>query len=189
MKIITKNEFLENSDFYFNEIKSGKIFVYPTDTIYGIGCDAVNEKSITKIREIKQRESKPMSVIIPNIEWIEKNCFIDKSGKKELEKLPGPFTFILKLKNFNSIAKDLLIGDLKSIGVRIPDNWFSSWLSKNKLVFVTTSVNVSGEPHLVDPKNLKKEIGNKIDYLISDEPLTGNPSKIINLINKEILRD
>jgi tRNA threonylcarbamoyl adenosine modification protein (Sua5/YciO/YrdC/YwlC family) len=189
MKTITKKDFLDNSEFYFDEIKKGKIFIYPTDTIYGIGCDALNKKSIGKIREIKKRDSKPMSIIVPNMGWIFENCQVHGIYEKYLNKLPGPFTFILKLKNFNSIAKGSLIGDLEGIGIRIPDNWFSSWISKNKLVFVTTSVNISGENHLINPKKLNKEIENKIDYLIDDGLLTGKPSKIINLMDNKVLRN
>lgn len=186
MKTITKQGFLENSNFYLNEIKKGKIFIYPTDTIYGIGCDATNQKSINKIRKIKKRDTKPISIIVPSKNWIEENCRVQ--NKKELNKLPGPYTFILTLKNQNSIAKEELVANLKAIGIRIPNNWFSKWLSKNNLTFVTTSVNLSGESHLVDPKELKQEIKNQVDYLINDNVLTENPSTIIDLRNNEILR-
>ena len=187
MKTITKKEFLEKSEFYLNEIKSGKIFIYPTDTIYGIGCNALNGSSIDKIREIKKRDSKPMSIIVPSINWIEKNCFVENN--KELKKLPGPYTFIVELKNKDSVSKQELIGDLKGLGVRIPDNWFSKWISKNNLVFVTTSVNISGEPHLINPEELKEEIKDKVDYLISDGSLTGKSSTIIDLRTGNVLRD
>lgn len=189
MEKITKDEFLEKSEFYFDEIKKGKIFVYPTDTIYGIGCDALNGKSIEKIREIKKRDSKPMSIIVPNVEWIKENCVVDENGEDKLAKLPGPYTFIVKLKNQEAISRKELVRDLEGIGVRIPNNWFSEWISKNNLVFVTTSVNISGEAHLVNPNNLEKEIENEIDYLIDDGPLTGKASTIINLLNNEILRN
>ncbi len=189
MKTINKEEFLNNSEFYFDEIKEGKIFVYPTDTIYGIGCDALNGSGINKIREIKKRDSKPMSVIVPDVEWIKENCFMDLEGENELAKLPGPYTFIVELNNYESIAKNELVGDLTGIGVRIPNNWFSEWISENRLVFVTTSVNVSGEPHLVNPKDLKKELEKNIDYLIDDGILDGKASTVIDLINKKVLRD
>jgi L-threonylcarbamoyladenylate synthase len=189
MKTITKDEFLEDSDFYSSEVKEGKIFVYPTDTIYGIGCDALNGESIEKIREIKKRDSKPLSVIVPNVEWIKENCFVDEKGENALAKLPGPYTFIADLRNTNCIAKEELIGDLTGLGVRIPNNWFSEWISKNNLVFVTSSVNASGEANLVNPDELKEEIKEKIDYLISDGLLIGKASTIIDLRNGKILRD
>ena len=186
MKRITKKNFLENETFYLDEIKKGKIFIYPTDTIYGIGCDASNGKSIEKIREIKKRDSKPMSIIVPSIRWIEENCFIDNGN--EFSKLPGPYTFIVNLKNEKIISKKELIGELKGIGIRIPNNWFTKWIEKNDLTFVTTSVNLSGENHLINPSQLKEEIELKVDYFIEDGILSGKPSTVIDLRNGEILR-
>lgn len=187
MKTITKQELLENKDFYIKEILDGKIFIYPTDTIYGIGCNAKNANSITKIREIKQRDEKPMSVIIPSKNWAYENCEIP--DKKELEKLPGPYTFIAKLKKEENIAKKELIGDLEGLGIRIPDNWFTEMITNTGEPFVTTSVNISGEPHLTNPDDLKRKIKRNVDYLIDDGILSGKPSTIINLMNQnEIIR-
>ena len=74
-----------------------KIFIYPTDTIYGIGCDAENEFLVDKISEIKKRDIKPFSVIAPSVEWILENC---ETTKEEIEKfLPGAYTLILKKKD------------------------------------------------------------------------------------------
>ena len=84
-----KSEIIEN-------ILNGKIFIYPTDTLYGIGCNAMNKASVEKIREIKGRDKKPFSVIAPNIFWIKDNLIVDC----DLEKyLPGPYTVILKKKD------------------------------------------------------------------------------------------
>jgi L-threonylcarbamoyladenylate synthase len=190
MKVITKKEFLENEEFYFEEIKGGKIFVYPTDTIYGIGCDAANSLAVKKIRKIKNRDSKPFSIIIPRKDWILDNCFVSEECFEFLEKLPGKFTLIFKLKNGSEIAKQSLIGDLDSIGVRIPDNWFAQWLAKMNLVFVTTSVNLSGEKPITEIGELKKEIYNKVDYVIDSGVLDNKPSQVINLSRgkAEILR-
>lgn len=186
MEIITKNQFLKNKEFYFQEIQKGKIFVYPTDTIYGVGCNAFNKKSILKIREIKKREKKPFSIIVPSIGWIKKNCSFNYEN--ELKKLPGQYTFIVNLENV-ILPFNELVGNIKTIGVRIPDNWFTKELSKKEIVFVTTSVNISGEPYLTEPNNLKKEIFKEIDYIIDDGILNGKPSTIIDLTkDKKILR-
>ena len=186
MKTINKEEFLEEEKFYLEEIKNGKIFIYPTDTIYGIGCDATNSKSVEKIREIKKRDVKPFSIIVPNEKWILDKCFVSEKHLGFLGKLPGKFTFILKLKENADVTKKSLVGDLSSIGIRIPDNWFAEFLTKNGIVFVTTSVNISGGKPLTDVKELKKEIFNKVDYIIDSGVLDNKPSQVIDLSKDEV---
>src|SRR3989339_477714 len=167
MKIINKQEFLQNKEFYIKEINNGKIFIYPTDTIYGIGCDTKNSESIKKLREIKQRDKKPFSIIVPSIKWINKHTEYNKQFKKELNKLPGR----------------------KNIGIRIPNNWFSQELSKINIIFVTTSVNITGEKHMTNLKNINKGIIDKTGYIINEGTIDNKPSTIISLIkNKKIIR-
>ncbi|KKP93350.1 MAG: Sua5/YciO/YrdC/YwlC family protein [Parcubacteria group bacterium GW2011_GWA1_36_12] len=183
VKILTKSQIIEMEKFYINEIKSGKIFIYPTDTIYGIGCDATNDKAVQKIREIKQRETKPFSVIAPNKQWIKDNCFVNEITENWLNKLPGPYTLILKLKNKKAVSE--AVTSTNTIGVRIPAHWFAKIIEKTKVPFITTSVNISGEPNLKSIKDLKKEIENNIDYFVNEGEINNSPSTIINLTEKE----
>lgn len=183
MKSITKKDILQNKSFYLNEIKIGKIFIYPTDTIYGIGCDATNKKSVSRIREIKSRDARPFSVIAPSKNWIKKNCKISKEQEQFLKKLPGKYTLIFELKNKSSIAKKQVIGNLKSIGVRIPNNWFSRFLSKIGAVFISTSANISGSPVIKSINELENSMKNQIDYIIDNGILDNFPSTIIDLTN------
>ena len=104
MKIISKKTFLKEKEKYFELFKKGKVFIYPTDTIYGLGCDALNKEAVRKIIEIKERNNKPMSVIAPNKEWIKENCTIEKKANKWMKKLPGKYTLIVNLKNKKAIS-------------------------------------------------------------------------------------
>ena len=97
MQVIDRNELKIYKQDFYKRIKSGKIFIYPTDTIYGLGCDATNAEAVKKIREIKERTKSPFSVIAPSKKWIKENCEITK--KRALWKLPGKYTIIFKLKN------------------------------------------------------------------------------------------
>ncbi len=184
MKAIRKEKFLENLDFYFEEIKKGRIFIYPTDTIYGIGCDAIIDNAIIKIRQMKKRNEKPFSIMAPNKNWIIKNCLIDKNAKKWLNKLPGAYTLILKLMSNSGISSEVNLG-LNSIGIRIPKHWFAEVIEKYGRPFVTTSVNISGEPFIKSLSDLKAEIKDKVDYFIDDGVLSGAPSIIVKLIEGE----
>ena len=74
MEILTKREVLMRKKELFRKIKEGAIFIYPTDTIYGIGCNAQDENAVLKIREIKNRPDTPLSVWVPSLKWIKENC-------------------------------------------------------------------------------------------------------------------
>jgi L-threonylcarbamoyladenylate synthase len=167
-------------------IKEGKIFIYPTDTIYGIGCDATNKEAVNKIRNIKQRDNKPFSIIAPSINWIKKNCIIDK-GLEINKYLPGPYTIILKKKNKSFLS---WVSKTDSLGIRIPDNGFCKKIQKTGIPFITTSVNLSKEPFAKSINEIKQEIKNKVDIIIKSENesnLSGMPSTLI-INGKEIKR-
>lgn len=170
------------------EILAGKILIYPTDTIYGLGCDATNEESVKKIREIKSRDKdKPLSIIAPSMKWIEENCIIEESLKQSINKyLPGPYTLILKKKNSSFLP---WISSTETIGIRIPYHEFTKSIQQSGVPFVTTSVNLSGEPFLIRIEDLPHEIAKKVDYIIeSKTELSGKPSTLI-INGKEISRD
>jgi L-threonylcarbamoyladenylate synthase len=163
-------------------ILAGKIFIYPTDTIYGIGCDATNIKAVNKIKEIKQRDAgKPLSIIAPSIEWIKENLIVDC----DLEKyLPGPYTIILKKKNSKFLSH---VSSTDSLGVRIPNHEFTKMIQKAGLPFITTSVNLSGESFITKISDISPEILEGVDQVIDYGELNGNPSTLI-INGKEVER-
>jgi L-threonylcarbamoyladenylate synthase len=164
-------------------IKKGKIFIYPTDTIYGIGCDATNKKAVDKIRQIKQSDKdKPLSVIAPGIDWIKENLIIDADLNKYL---PDPYTIILKKKNPEFLTH---VSSNESIGVRIPNHEFTRIIQKAKVPFITTSVNLSGEPFATNISEIPPEILDEVDYIIDYGELNGKPSTII-INGKEVKRN
>lgn len=132
-------------------LKQGKVIVYPTDTIYGLGCDALDEEAVKKVYAIKKRENnKPVSVIVKDIDSINKIAFVDRKNKAVAEKLlPGPYTLIFPgSKNIPRI----IAGGENSIGVRMPDNKICQEIANSfPNPIVTTSVNLSGEEALNDP--------------------------------------
>jgi len=180
MKIIKINKI--NEEEILNEITKGRIFIYPTDTIYGIGCDAENKDSVEKIKQIKQRDrTKPLSIIAPSIKWIEENLIIDIDLNKYL---PGCYTIILKKKNPDFLKH---ISNTDSIGIRIPNNGFTKIIQSSGTPFITTSVNLSGESAIESIKEIPKEIKNKIDIIIDAGKLVGRPSTLI-INGKEVRR-
>jgi len=185
MKILSKEDILKNEEFYINEILLGKVFIYPTDTVYGLGVNALNNNYVNKINIIKKRRNKFLLVIAPNINWILKNTFINDNTKKIInQKLPGQYSFILNLKNTVNISM-LATNNFKTIGIRIPNCWFYEIISKAKVPFITTSVNLSGQPSAIKISEINKEILNKVDYIISDDSILSGKSSIIIDLSKE----
>jgi L-threonylcarbamoyladenylate synthase len=160
-------------------MKNGKIFIYPTDTIYGIGCNALNEKAIEQIRRLKKRDKKPFSIIAPSKEWILENFILKKKFQIYIERLPGPFTYILKMKNSKIVAKNVAPG-YKALGVRIPNHPFMQLIQEAGKPFVTTSVNFSGEPYVKNMDELPPEF-EKECVVIDAGKLKGKPSLLIDL--------
>lgn len=157
-----------------DEIKKGKIFIYPTDTIYGLGCDAENKNSVKKIKLIKRRDkNKPLSIIAPSLKWIKENFILDVDLKKYL---PGPYTIILKKKKPNFLNH---ISSTDSIGIRIPNNKLTKIIQGSKTHFVTTSVNLSGKPPIKCIKEIPERMKNNIDLIIDAGKLDGRPSTLI----------
>ena len=172
-------------------LKDGKIIVYPTDTIYGIGCDILNKKSIELIQKIKDRKKpKPLSIICSDLKDISRWAIISNSQYKILKKyLPGPFTFILKASS--DAPKILQDPKRKTIGIRIPKNKICEELTK-KLgnPIITTSVNLAGEKYYISPDDIKRDWYGRVDLILDAGELNNDPSTIVSLIddNIEILR-
>ncbi len=182
MRIVNKEEFALYQQEMLEYLQEGKLFVYPTDTIYGIGCDATNAEAVAKVRKAKERPSNPLSVIAPSKDWIKQHCEI---SEEQLQELPGPVTVVVKLKNPSVIAHN--VSGNQSVGVRIPNHWISNVIQAFGKPIVTTSVNKQGEMYAKDVDNIHEDIIGKVHIAISEGELIGSPSKIINTINNETI--
>ena len=181
MEIITKAELRIRIDEILERISKGEIFIYPTDTIYGIGCNAENQESVKKIRELKEgRPTAPFSLWVPSLDWIEKNCTVTKQAVEWLEQLPGPLTIIMNLKNQNSISKNIA-PEVNTIGIRYPDHWFGKVVEMLGIPIVTTSANKTGEPFMTSIENLDLKVKKGVSFIIYEGPKEGRPSKIVHV--------
>ena len=166
-------------------LKNGGVIVYPTDTLYGFGCDAKNESAIEKINTIKGRKA-PMSVLAPNIEVAAKWMNISKHDKNNvLGKLGGPTTIIVPVNV--GITSPSITGDKQTLGVRIPDHKFCQKLSEaypNPIT--TTSVNRTRQEPLTNPEKILSEFPREIDLIIEDGIIEGSGSTIYNFQDREL---
>lgn len=175
--IISKDEFTNRQSKFFKELAAGAVFIYPTDTVYGIGCDAANTAAVQRIREIKDRAVMPFSVIAPSIKWIRDHCIV--KDETWLSKLPGPYTLIFPAKDFECISHDVAMGR-GSLGVRIPDHWISEVIAAYGKPIVTTSANVTGGNVMQAIEDLPAQLRH-VDFIIYEGPRHGNASTLIDL--------
>lgn len=184
MRVLTKDEFMLEKAKFIDEIRKGSIFVHPTDTIYGIGCSVLSSEAVNKVREVKQRRFMPFSILVPSKEWIFENCEVDDQAKEWIEKLPGAYTLILSLKNKNAIVPEVN-NSLRTVGVRIPDHWFSEFVKELGFPIITTSANVVAENFMTSIEDMDDRIKGKVDFLVYEGEKKGRPSTIIDLSKKE----
>lgn len=184
MEVLTKTELELKFEEFAKKIEEGATFIHPTDTIYGISCNASDKNAVKKIREIKDRPETPFSVWAPSIKWIKQNCVINKEVEEWLNKLPGPYTLILKLKNKNTVASNVSFSN--SLGIRIPEHWFSKAVEALGFPIITTSVNKAGEQFMTSLDNLDPEMQGKINFIVYEGKKKARPSKIVNLVEGKV---
>jgi L-threonylcarbamoyladenylate synthase len=178
MKVVDREYVESHQEEIVEAIHHGAIFVYPTDTIYGLGANALLEASVQKIREIKKRDTKPMSVMAPSKAWIEEYCVVPR--EKLDEYLPGPYTLFVERKG-SELARSVNPND-NTLGVRIPKHWFTDVMSQAGVPFITTSVNLAGEKHMETLEDLREEILSQVDYVVYEGEKRGESSIKINLL-------
>ena len=180
MRIITKEELsFSTKNYVVNKIEEGTVFIHPTDTIYGLGCNASDSKAVGLIRKIKQRPLTPFSVIAPSKKWILENCNVNDDAKEWINKLPGPYTLILTKKNAKIAGN--VAPNVNTIGIRIPNHWFSSIVSELGFPVVTTSANITSENFMTSLEDLDVKIKSQIDFILYEGEKSGRPSTIIDL--------
>ncbi len=163
-------------------LKKGGVILYPTDTIWGIGCDATNEKAVDRIYQIKKRnESKSLIILVPDESYIQYYCN-DKTDSifDFLKNVQKPTTIIFK--NANNLPKNLINSD-GSIGIRIVKDEFCKKLIKNfGKPIVSTSANISGSSSPQLFTDITAEIKNEVDYIVEyrqEETIISEASSII----------
>jgi len=165
-------------------LKSGGIILYPTDTIWGIGCDATNEIAVQKIYKIKKREdSKSMLVLMENPALLERYVTeVPEIAWDLVEIATTPLTVIYP--NAKNLAKNLIAED-GSIGIRFTKEAFTSQLLQRfRRPLVSTSANISGEKSPAFFDEISEEIKNQVDYIVEyrqNDTTLNQPSSIIKL--------
>ncbi len=171
-------------------LKTGGIIIYPTDTIYGFGCDINNHKAVEKIAMIKgiKAEKANFSFICENMSDMANytkpiSNFLFKIMKNNL---PGPFTFVLKA---NNKVPKLFKSKKKTVGIRIPDNNIAIEIVKqlgNPILTTSLPPTANYEDYLVDPYIIEEEYSHLTDIVIDGGYGDKIPSTVINCVTEEL---
>jgi len=162
-------------------LEGGGIVAYPTDTIYGIGCDIFSKKGLDKIHQVKGRDkNKPLSFICSDLAHISRFAKVPNYAYRIMKRLlPGPYTFIL---DASSEVPRMLMPKRKTVGIRVPDNAIALSIVKELgHPLITTSANFSGEDVISDPFDIERLMGKQLDAVIDGGKLSGEPSTVIDL--------
>ncbi|HIH22094.1 TPA: threonylcarbamoyl-AMP synthase [Candidatus Micrarchaeota archaeon] len=166
-------------------ISIGKIVIYPTDTVYGIGCNALNAESVEQIKKIKGRDgNKAMSVILGTLSLIREYCEVSEKQAAILATyLPGPFTFILRLKKGKEKILGYIAGADGGIGIRVPEHQMMRRISTGLgIPIITTSANPSGEKDAIEFGKINRNIVSACDLAIDGgKTKYAAPSTVVDL--------
>ena len=169
----------------YEVIKNGGIILYPTDTVWGIGCDATNADAVKKIYELKQREETKSMIVLMNGERMMYNVFkeIPDVAWQIIDLSEKPTTLILD--NPRNVAPNLIAED-KTLGVRLVKEPFCyKLMERMKKPLVSTSANISGMPTPNSFKEIDHHILDGVDYIVNlhHDKIAAKPSTIIKLGN------
>ena len=148
-------------------LNKGGIILYPTDTIWGIGCDATNRDAVKKVYELKQREdNKAMLILLDSANNLDRYVRdVPEIAYDLIDVAVKPLTIIYD--NGYNLAENLL-GENHSVGIRITNEAFSQALCRKfRRPIVSTSANISGQPSAVIFKEISPEIINGVDYVVN----------------------
>jgi tRNA threonylcarbamoyl adenosine modification protein (Sua5/YciO/YrdC/YwlC family) len=168
-----------------NILKEGGVIIYPTDTVYGIGCDIFNKQALDRVKEIKSNpDIKLLSFICPDLKDIAKYAKVSDYAYKTMKRLlPGPYTFILPAAK--NVPKKLW-SKRKTVGIRIPDHPVALKIVEglgNPIVSTSTTTR-KGEL-IIDPQEIKAVFNSQVDLMLASGNLSGKPSSVIDLSGEE----
>ena len=162
-------------------LKEGGVIGYPTDTIYGVGCDLFNPEAIKKIHRLKRTDAnKPLSFICSDLKDISRYAYVSNYAYKTMKRLlPGAYTFILKA---TKLVPKIALTKQKTVGIRIPDNKICLALVKELgHPIISTSVYKPDESLYNDPNEIEVRFGKQLDLVIDGEVIVAEHSSIIDL--------
>jgi len=166
-------------------LRDDGVVVYPTDTVYGLGCDITSKHGVERIIRVKGRDpKKPMSFVCADLTHIARYARVSNFAYRILKRfLPGAYTFVLEASR--EVPK-LLLTRQKTVGIRIPDHPVALALVKELgNPVLSTSANRGGEEPLNDPAEIQKTLGREVDIILECGVLPRVPSTVVSLVGDQ----
>ena len=168
-------------------LSGGGIIIYPTDTVYGLGCSVTDKNAIERIHLVKrQRAGKPFSFVCSDLTHISEYAQVSNAAFKIMKHLiPGPFTFILPSGRMKQLPK-ILLSKRKTVGIRVPDSPVTLALVKELgHPILSTSVTLDDSEPLNDPDLIREHFHNAVDLILDGGLLTSEPSTVLDLTGEQ----
>jgi tRNA threonylcarbamoyl adenosine modification protein (Sua5/YciO/YrdC/YwlC family) len=164
-------------------LKDGGVIIYPTDTVYGLGCDLSNKRGIERIYDIKKRNKKqPLSFVCSDLKHISQYARVTDYAYKTMKRLlPGPYTFILEA---SRLVPKIILPKRPTTGIRVPDNEICLYLIRELgQPIISTSVKTQDGEDLGNPSIIDEHFGRIVDLIIDGGIIDPQPSSVISLID------
>ena len=183
MKVIKNIE--DYKEIIIDEIKNDNLIIFPTETVYGIGANALREEAVNKIFLVKTRaKNNPLIVHLKSVDEIDKYAYIENEIEKKLIDtfMPGPITIILKKKN---CIPSCVTAGMDTVGIRVPSNPIANhFLEIVDVPIAAPSANISSRPSGTKVSDIKDEFDFKVNYIIDGgESKIGLESTVVKVID------
>lgn len=165
-------------------LERGGLIGYPTDTIYGIGCDLFNKEAMERIYRLKKHDpKKPLSFICSGLRDISQYAHVSNYAYKMMKRLlPGPYTFILEA---TRLVPKIAMSKQKTVGIRVPDNRIClKIVERLGHPIISTSVYKPNEELYSDPVEIAEKFGNQLDLVIDGGIIVAEHSSVIDLTDE-----
>jgi tRNA threonylcarbamoyl adenosine modification protein (Sua5/YciO/YrdC/YwlC family) len=167
-------------------LEAGGLIAYPTDTYYGIGCDLQSKKGIDRLYALKDRDRrKPFAFLCPDLSDVSNYALVSNFAYRTMKQLtPGPFTFVLEA---TRLVPQMMQNKQRQVGIRVPQApLMLAIAAKLGRPIVTTSATADDGHVLIDAKDIKDELGNRLDLILDGGVQPNEPSTVVSLIGDQI---
>ena len=191
LKINQQNPQLRLVEKIVSAIQKGEVVAYPTDTVYGIGCDLFNKNAIEKVYRIKGKQrNKPLSFICSDLRDISQYALVQDYAYKIMKRLlPGPYTFVLRA---TKLVPKIVLTKQKTVGIRVPDNNICLEIVKSLgHPIINTSITRDEEQLFDNTESISDIYGHQLAYVVDGGGIASRHSTVVDLSGDtpEIIRE